>query len=61
MTEERLQWAIDLYNELSGSELQLVRNDWNWSLIADWWSVIADGDLEHIYRVLLLEARDLLN
>lgn len=61
MTEERLQGAIDLFNEISESPLQLERNDsWGWRLIATWWSVIADWDLEQIWSVLVLEIRDLL-
>lgn len=62
MTEEKLQGAIDLINEISGTSFQLERSDsWNWSLITDWWSVIADWDLEQIWRILVLEAKDLFN
>ena len=62
MTEEKLQGAIDLINEVSGTSFQLERNDsWSWSLIADWWNVIADWDLEQIWRILVLEAKDLFN
>lgn len=62
MTEERLQGAIDLYNALSESQLQLEQNDsWSWSLIADWWNVIADWNLEQIYDVVITEARELLD
>lgn len=62
MTEEKLQGAIDMINEISGSSYQLEQMDnWSWSLVVDWWNVIADWNLEQLWDILLSEARNLLN
>lgn len=60
MTEEKLQGAIDLINELAGTSLELERNDWNWILKEDE-TAIADGNLENLWDIVLSEAKDLLN
>ena len=60
MTEERLQGAIDLANDLYGCFQLEQRDSWNYVLVADWWNVIADWNLEQIYDVLVSELKNLL-
>ena len=53
ITEERLQGAIKLANEITGATFQLWYDEWIYKLIQDW-EVIADWSrIEPLYNVLV--------
>lgn len=52
ITEERLQGAIKLANEVTGTTFQLWYDEWIYKLIQDW-EVIADWWIEQLYNVLV--------
>lgn len=60
MTEEKLQGAIDLINDITGSTYQLEKDSRSYSLILDDIQ-IADWNLEDLYQLLVADWKSLLN